>query len=162
MENNVMQSSYLILPENGVVIETITGKVKLKKMKTDRDLIYSEPNFKAHFDFLLDTRDAQILLNEEELIEYLEYLSNKTNILCTRKTVMLTRPELKEEFEHSFKQFKGMVPMDFHIFCDIETCCTQWLNKINISRFRLSGILKSLKETPHFQWFKEPNCVTGF
>jgi len=162
MEFNIMKSGYTILKDKELVIEVITGKVKLKKFKTDRDLLYCDNNYNPAFNMIIDTREAQMLLTAEDMVEYFSYLSNKSNVFHhSRKTAILTSPELKKKYVDGFKAFEKITPIQFYIFADTETCA-EWIPGDGITKEELDEIILYLKENPHHQWFKGPNSIMGF
>lgn len=162
MEFNIMKSGYTILKEKELVIEVITGKVKLKKFKTDRDLLYCDRDYDASFNLIMDTREAQMLLTKEDMIEYFGYLSGKSNVFRhTRKTAILTTEDLKDEYVKGFKEFEQITPIRFEIFTDT-VACADWIPGKSLTAKELDKIILDLKENPHHQWFKGPNCITGF
>jgi hypothetical protein len=162
MESNIMKSGYAILKDKELVIEVITGKVKLKKFKTDRDLLYCDSNYNPSFNMIIDTREAQMLLTVDDMIDYFSYLAGKSNVFNhARKTAILTSSELKNEYETGFKNFEKITPIHFYIFSDTEACA-EWIPGNTMTKEELDEIILYLKENPHHQWFKGPNSIMGF
>jgi hypothetical protein len=162
MESNIMKSGYTILKDKELVIEVITGKVKLKKFKTDRDLLYCDNDYNPSFNMIIDTREAQMLLTVEDMVEYFTYLSSKNKVFHhSRKVAILTNPKLKDEYVNGFKDFEKITPIQFHIFTDTKACA-EWIPGGSMTKKELDGIILHLKENPHHQWFKGPNSIMGF
>jgi hypothetical protein len=161
MNTNFMKSSYSILKDTSLIVEVILGRITLKQLETDRDILYCDKEYQPDYDLVLDIRDADVDLSLDELGEYLKYLAGKTDILFGRETVILTRPELKEKFAEFSTILSNIVPMKFRVMDNVKDCLSE-LRKKNIVSKEMDSLIANLKNNPTHQWFMEPNAIVGF
>lgn len=162
MKTDEMKSSYIILPEKELILEVLIGEVNIENIKTHRDILYSEKKFKPSYNIILDTTDAKINFGASELMTYMKYLA-ASNVFATRKTAILAKESNKERFSEAFNAFKGKFPADIEVFSKLSECM-EWIKKnhISISEKEVTKEFETLKNDPHYRWFKEPNSITGF
>ncbi len=156
-----MQSGYTILTQRELVIEVLSGRVSLNKIKTDRDLLYCDKNFHPEYKMIIDTRNVEMHLSLSELSDYLNYLANRDNIIQSRETAFITTKEFQEPLLFELKKYENNLPIHFYTFSDTGSCAN-WIHDKTISKNTLDEIIFRLTKNPTHIWFKTPNSLTGF
>ncbi len=161
IEAHTMQSGYTILAQRKLVIEVLSGKANLSRIKTDRDLLYNDKNFHPEYKMIIDTRNVELHLNSDELSDYFNYVAKKEKILKKRETAFITSEDYKTALQQELKKYEKILPIRFYTFSDTGSCA-KWLKDNTISKNTLDEIIFRLIKNPTHVWFKTPHSLNGF
>jgi len=99
---------YKIIPREGVIVQTLTGKVTMAELDDFFDRFRKDPDYSDQYSFISDFRKADIVLTLEEIKDVAQYycdhceLQGKNAILVNKSTDTARILIFKEYLEPKF------------------------------------------------------------
>lgn len=160
MKQDIMTSGFIILPEQKLIMENISGLLTINNITSHRKLLYNHTNFSPDYNFLLDLRDAKIDITMEQFNAYINHLSSKGNIFKKRKSAFLVKNANQMVFANEFKKFEGKIPVETNIFTKLDDAI-EWLDLKKWKDIILTHNFR-LKSEPEYLWQNDSDSVSGF
>lgn len=154
-----MKTGFVILPEKKLIMENISGLLKIKKIAEHRKFIYNHPDFNRKYNFLLDLRDAKIDISIEQFNNYIKYLSSE-GVFEERKSALLVKNANQIAFSKAFKKFEDEIPFHTGIFTKIDDAI-EWLGLIQDKDIVLTHNFR-LKSEPDFLWQNDSDEISNY
>lgn len=87
-----MDYVYEIVPEEGLIIETVTGEITVEEMAQKTEKVFSDPKFEPTFNGLLDLRGATSKMTKVELYGFVDFLERTGKFGESRWAVLASDP----------------------------------------------------------------------
>ena len=159
MKSDILKSSYEILKDKELILEVLLGVVTLEKLKTVRNILYSDRDYTPHFNSIIDVRDAKIEISPMEFQSYINYLFGN-NLFVSRKSAIILKDSDLKEYGEEFNALNGKIPLEFNVFSN-PYACMEWLNIKGAHIEEVISCFEDMKREPHYQWFNQPNSIMG-
>lgn len=139
------EMSYKIIEESRLIIEFFSGDINIDDIIHLQNIISDELNYNPTFDLVFDTREANILVNEKDMIKYLEFVKNHPKIYGKRKAAYLTSKPNEVVVGTLFSKLINDVPIHANVFSTTEAI-VNWLKNKNIDNQLLTSVINTLKK----------------
>ncbi len=97
--------TFSLIEELGLVIQCHKGIVNGESLKQVKLSVLKHPSFNRHFKFLVDLRDTEIVMTNEELIEYELWLVNHPDLSKIQQFAIYTNST--SQVERAFEYIKN-------------------------------------------------------
>jgi len=128
-----MLYGYKILPDEGIIIQFIDGKINLSDMKTFITSIRKDKDYKPKYNSLIDVRRSYMNLDEKDMVSYIKHLKLMKGFLKERKlALIISKPE---HFVHVelMKELGRDLPLKVQVFTTFNMA-VNWLEKPNFKQ----------------------------
>jgi hypothetical protein len=118
---------YSILKKEGLIIQFHQNELKLegiKKLKLD---IINDPDFDPDFVFLIDVKNAQIMMTTDELAQYGDFVSAKLKLKGARRLAILTSNPNQVVKSIIYTHNSNLKPLVYEVFSTLNGAL-KWLD----------------------------------
>jgi hypothetical protein len=118
---------YSILKKEGLIIQFHQNELKLegiKKLKLD---IINDPDFDPDFVFLVDVKNAQIMMTTDELAQYGDFVSAKLKLKGARRLAILTSNPNQVAKSIIYTHNSNLKPLVYEVFSTLNGAL-KWLD----------------------------------
>ena len=133
---------YSVLPDLKVVIEYFEGVITLSDIIEHKKNIVNDKQYNLNYNSIIDFRNAQLLLSEDDLNDYINFVITKSKINGKRKVALLTSSPNHVVVLTMFDMLSKSLPMKYNIFSTMESSF-EW---IEISICYIDLIEKCIKK----------------
>lgn len=89
-----MTVSYLFNSDSKVVFHTFEGILNLEKMKEAVKTIWDEPEFDSSYDVLIDSRNIEQGLAQDEVRDFSDFIANSQEGFKSKLAILVSVPEI--------------------------------------------------------------------
>ena len=142
-----MFGTYKIIPKERLIVEYHSEEITVSDFIESRKIISSDKDYNPDFDLVLDFRDVEMIAGKEDIDQFARFFKGFDPIIGKRKSAYLTRIPNHVVVTTLFSsEIRGssVTPMTFSTIAAL----VKWLNKKNLDRIVLSGIIEELKTRP--------------
>ena len=83
---------YIVLGDKRLIVAYLAGKIWLTDILDFQNLMITSQEFNPNYNFLVDMRDADLQLKEDDVIRHLDYLRKiEVQFIARRKAAYITR-----------------------------------------------------------------------
>jgi hypothetical protein len=143
---------YSILKEEGLIIQFHQNELKLDGMKKLKLDIINDPDFDPNFVFLIDVKNAQIMMTTDELAQYGNFVSANLKLKGARRLAILTTNSNQVVKSVIYTQNSNLKPLVYEIFSTLDGA----LNWLGVDTFNLKIIASEIKK------LKNANMLTDY
>jgi len=137
---------YRIIPELNLVIEYFGGVLTIEDIINTKKQEIKE-NYDPEFNFIVDFRDVQNIFNEKELIEYIEFVSQRKEFVGTRKSAIISNSSVSLVTTSIYAMHgKRSLPMDIKIVQNLSEAM-HWTEVEKNNYHSINEVLSGYKET---------------
>lgn len=137
-------ANFKIIPDKEIIIEYFAGKISLEnilelKLRESQDL-----NYNSNFNIIDDSRDAEFLLNEQDIKLYVEHLSQSKLFVGERNAAYLTETPNQVVIATLFDVLKKELPVNVKIVSTVDAALS-WVGLLNDDRKVIDFYLNLLR-----------------
>ncbi len=118
ISSNILK--YKILKEKRISIQYFSGSIEKKDVMNFVSEMKADADFNATFNTIIDLRNAQVNITENEVKEYVDFIKNVDNFISKRKIVVITSNPNQYISAFFSKQYSKDLPLQFNIFSSVE------------------------------------------
>ncbi|NOQ28341.1 MAG: hypothetical protein GQ564_23510 [Bacteroidales bacterium] len=122
----ISYSNFKIIPDKKLIIEYFSGKIELKDILELKRRESIEKEYNSNFNIIDDSRDAEFLLNQNEISTYVNHIINNKLINGKRNAAYLTKTPNQVVIATLFDMLKKELPINVKIFSTVEVAMN-WL-----------------------------------
>jgi len=111
---------YSVFPDLKVVIEYFDDVITLSDIIEHKKNIVIDKQYNLNYNSIIDFRNAQLLLNEDDLNDYINFVITKSKINGKRKVALLTDTPNHVVVLTMFDMLSKSLPMKYNIFSTME------------------------------------------
>lgn len=131
---------YIIIPKDKLIIEYFNGKVSLEDVIILQKELAENPNYDPNYNVIDDLRDAQFDLIKEQVIGYVDYITNNKKTIGKRNTAFVTTNPDQVVISSLFESLKKDLPINTLIVITISLA----LKHVNINPAKTPMILENI------------------
>ncbi len=147
--SDITLSDYKIIPEMELVLQVHKGTIDFSSIKKLKSEICKQPEYQSDFNFIIDIRDAEVIMSREELIAYGNMLFDKIEpTIPIKGAVLVKTPEQIATTMVVRLNLKSSL-IEYQSFSNVKSCLA-WIGVPN-SKFNTMAIeayISSLKKEP--------------
>lgn len=130
MPSKVVQ--HIILPNEKLVIEYLSGPITIFDARLLKQKELSDKQYVSDYFFLVDLRKATLLFSDDEMDEYVEFISESTTNVTYRKSAILTNTPEQVTFSMLYRERGRDLPTEWEVFSTFNRA-VQWLSKLTFT-----------------------------
>lgn len=112
--------NYLIVKEKKLIIEYYSGQIFLRDFIRIHEKKSNDKDFNVNHNLLIDFRDAEINLEEEDVLELVKYHKNNKKLFGSRRAAHLTNTPNQVVAGFKFDIHNKELPVEIKIFSTLE------------------------------------------
>lgn len=136
---------YKIIAEKKLVVQFYKGNIVKDNIIHLQKLICNELNYNPTFDVVADFREAELLSNTNDVVDFVDFMKNHAKNQGKRKSAYLTSKPNHVALTTLFLMQIENMPIQPNIF-STSIALVNWLNSEDVDDKFLSLIIKELKE----------------
>jgi hypothetical protein len=138
-------TDFVIIPEKKLIIEYFSGKIELKDILELKYRESLETEYNSNYNIIDDSRDAEFLLNENEISKYVNHIINNKLINGKRNAAYLTKTPNQVVIATLFDMLKKELPINVRIFSTVEVAMN-WLELSEEDKRLIEFYLEKLRK----------------
>lgn len=138
-------SNFKIIPEKKVIIEYFYGKIELKDIIELKYRESLETGYNSNYNIIDDSRDAEFLLDENEISAYVNHIINNKLINGKRNAAYLTQTPNQVVIAMLFDMLKKELPINVSIFSTLESAIN-WVGLLAEDKKLIEFYLEKLRK----------------
>jgi hypothetical protein len=136
--------NFIIVKEKQLIIEYYSGKIYLEDFIKIHDKKSNDVDFNVNFNLLIDFRDAEIYLDEKDVLELVKYHKNSKKLFGKRYAAHLTQTPNQVVAGINFDQYNTELPIQIKIFSTLEASLS-WIGLKIDDKNMIQSYLDTLK-----------------
>ena len=143
-----MFGAYKIIAKERLIVEYHSEEITVSDFMESRRIISSDKDYSPDYDLVLDFRDVEMIAVKEDIDQFARFFKGFDAIIGKRKSAYLTSIPNHVVVTTLFSsEIRGssITPMTFSTIAAV----VKWLNKKNLDRSVLAGIIEELKSSPN-------------
>ncbi len=140
--------TYKIITKERLIVEYHSGDINIIDFMESRKIISSVQDYNPDYDLVFDFRNANMIVNEEDIERFVSFFKKFSPLLGKRKSAYLTDTPKHLVVTTLFSQAIKDSSLSPMTFSSIESLVL-WLNKKNINKDILTEIIEELKTYPN-------------
>lgn len=135
---------YIIVKEKKLIIEYYSGQIYINDFIKTHDEKSNDTDFNVNFNLLIDFRDAEIYLEEEEVLKLVKYHKNNKKLFGSRRAAHLTNTPNQVVAGFKFDIWNNELPIAIKIFSTLEASL-RWIGQDFKDMDEINSYLYKLK-----------------
>jgi hypothetical protein len=111
---------YKLLPDINFGYEFYCGEVTVADLIKFKAKLKEDERYSTKIDFVADFRLANFIINEDDIMEYVNYLRN-TKMIGDRKSAVIATTDFQKQITSMFRIAAYELPLDQKIFHTLES-----------------------------------------
>lgn len=140
--------SYIILKKESIIVEYHSGDINVNDFIDSRKIISADSEYNPNFDLILDYREANMEVAQNEIELFVDFFKNYSSILGKRKSAYLTTDPKQVVITSLFSSAISDLDVRPKTFSTLKSV-VHWLWEKDIDTERLRGIIEELKASPN-------------
>ncbi len=117
---------YKIIPDLKLTIEYFKGQVYLDDIIDFKNIEIKDKKYNPNYNSVGDFRDAELLLDENQIKEFINYVKRYNKNMGVRKSALLTNTPSQVVITTLYQLNSEGLPMSFKIFSTLESAM-EWM-----------------------------------
>jgi len=139
-------NKYKIFPELNLLIEFFHGKFGLKELKELKIEEVKEKDYNPNINALVDLRESEPLFNENEIIDYINFVKQNKKIPGSRYSALLTNNPRDLKTSLIYILLGKSLPMKFEIFSTLEASL-KWIGIAESNYGLINDVLEEFRHS---------------
>jgi len=140
--------SYIIVKEERLIVEYHSGDINVNDFIHSRKIISSDSEYNPNFDLILDYREANMVVDKNEIDLFVDYFKNHSSIVGVRRSAYLTTDPKQVVVTTLFSSAISDLDVRPKTFSTLKGV-VNWIGKKDIDTTKLREIIKELKTRPN-------------
>jgi hypothetical protein len=143
--------SYIIVPPKKLILEYYSGEIRMSDLIQFKRIISKDPNYNFYFNTIIDFRDAELLINNDEFVRLLEFFRKKFRVTGMRNVAYLTSTPNAVVITTLFSLLADeYADLNFNLktFSTIEAA-SNWFSAAYVTSETLGSLIFELKTKPN-------------
>ena len=112
--------NYHIIKEKKLIVEYYSGSIYLNDFIEIHDRKSNDKDFNKNYNLIIDFRDAEIHLNEKEVLELVSYHKNNEKLFGSRYAAHITKTPKQVVAGVNFDFYNKELPVKIKVFSTLE------------------------------------------
>ncbi len=117
MEQNL---NYQIYPDKKLIVEYYYGSVRLNDLILYQNNVSFDKNYNPSFNVINDYRDAKLVLNESDIVNYINFIKTSPKLNGSRRVAQITNSPDQVVTATLFNLLKKDLPVNVHVVSTLE------------------------------------------
>jgi len=126
---------YRVLPDIKIIIEYFNGEITLNDIIENDKNIVIDKHYNLNYNSIIDFRDAQLMLSQDDIINYINFVNKNSEIVGKRKVAFLTSTPDHVALLTIYDMLGESLPMAYNIFSTMKASL-KWVG-VSISHIDL-------------------------
>ena len=109
-----------VFPDFKIIIEYFNGAITLNDIIENDKNIVIDKQYKLNYNSIIDFRNAQLILSQDDISSYLNFVITNSKIIGKRKVAFITRTPDHVALLTIYEMLSENLPMTYNIFSTIE------------------------------------------
>lgn len=140
--------SYVIMNEEKLIVEYHSGDINIHDFIHSRKIISSDGEYNPNFDLVLDYREANMVVDKNEVDLFVDFFKNYSSIQGNRKSAYLTTDPKQVVITTLFSSAISDLDVRPKTFSTLKGV-VNWIWKKGIDTTKLIEIIEELKTRPN-------------
>ena len=111
---------YRVLPDFKIIIEYFNGAITLNDIIENDKNIVIDKQYNLNYNSIIDFRNAQLMLSQDDISSYINFVITNSQIIGKRKVAFITRTPDHVALLTIYEMLSENLPMTYNIFSTIE------------------------------------------
>jgi len=135
---------YKIIQNMNLIIEYHAGKLCYDEIIKFKTIQSKDDNYNANYNFLVDIREAEIMLSEDQIINIFKFVIDNKIMIGNRKVAQLTSTP-NQVVTTILLEKHNIIPIQTNVFSTMEAAI-RFLGFSNIDLKTINGYIEELKK----------------